>query len=730
MTANASQPPSIWTVADGAFVEQIESPKDWGPQGATFISDREMLCFGAIPPRLAVADVRSGQLMYEPGFGQKSLFNVIASPRSNALLIVGERTELWKLSPMERVRVLVEVDARQRSSAERVASVDFSSDGTVVLLTRQPGDMLELWDAKSGERLPFSLDLNSPRRVPAIASAGGRFVATFDETLRLFDATEQREVAGLDLPPDLDRFDVAMAFAPTGDTLAITAGANIFLIDPAKGITARSAMPEKSRGMFPGASLFWSADEKMLLVHASSGRLMRFSHPALKPMDGAASTGPIVGVAVSADGQGIYSLDVFGKLRKWDVQASKCTNIVDAWAKPRASNPLFALSHDRKRLITVSPTGSVRLFDADDLSLIREHELQMRCDRAAWSDETSRLVVASQPDATVDVIDITTGEKVLHIKPPMREVYNLVISPDGQIICATEVSQVCLFSMKSGEQLARIPVPSNNIRFLGNNHLLTVSNNHRAVIRISDARIIWRSDQHKPAAPNLPPAELEAREIPQPTSTSRHIIFTPGLTQTPLRASDDHLGAIASHAASTDGRYVATGGTDGQVLVYDLARMLAKRYAGDPQPLLDDLGDSDASVAVGAIAAIALDPAKHAITTEYIRTQQEDRARFRRLIAQLKDVDVSQRDAAHRTLEVEAEAAANAIADALADAPSGEFRDRLESLSRLAEALATRPARAVASTEPADVALLLDRLAIAKRWAGISEPLATQPRGK
>lgn len=729
MTANASQPPSIWRVADGAFVEQIESRKDWQPRGATFISDRELLCFGAAPPRLAVADVRSGRLMHEPGFGQKSLFNVIASPRSNALLIVGERTELWSLSPMKRVRVLVDVDARQSSFAERVASVGFSSDGSVVLLTRQPGDMLELWDAKSGERLPFSLDLNARRRVPAVGSAGGRFVATFDETLRLYDTAKQHEVAGLEMPPDLDRADVAMAFAPTGDTLAVTVGANLFLIDPAKGITARSAMPEKSRGMFSsGAGLFWSPDEKVLLVHASSGRLMRFSRPALQAIDGAASTGPVVGVAIRSDGRAAYSLDVFGKARKWDVQASKCTNTVDAWTESRASVPLFALSHDQKRLVAVSPTGSVRLFDADDLSPIRKHELQLRFDHAVWSTDSTRLVVASQPDATVDVVDMTTGEKILHIKPPMREVSNLVISADGQTICAAEASQVCLFSTKTGEQLARIRIPSSSIRFIGNDHILTVANNHRAVIRVSEARIIWRSDQHKPAAPNLPPAELEAREIPRPILDSAQIIFTLGLTQTRLRANDGHVGGIASYAASTHGRYVATGGMDGQVLIYDLAKMLAKTD-DDSRPLFDDLADPDGRVAVGAIAALALDPELRARVTERFRTRQKDRARFGRLIAQLNDADVSERDAAHLELEREADApaVATAIAEALATGPGGELRDRLESLSRLAGALATRPATTSSTPAPPDIGLLLDRLAIANQWAGINEPPATQP---
>lgn len=731
MVANASQPPSIWNVADGRFVEQIESPKDWRPRGATFTSDDELLCFGVAPPRLAVADVRSGRLLHEPGFGQKSLFNVIASPRSNALLIVGERTELWSLSPMKRIRVLVEEEPGNASPVERITGTRFSSDGSMVLVTRRPGDVLELWEAKSGERLPFSVDLNPLRRVPAVASVGGRFVATFDETLRLYETAEQREIAGLDLPPNLDRADVAMAFAPSGDTLAVTAGENLFLIDPAKGITARSPMPEKSAGVFSGGGLFWSPDGTMLLVHAASGRLMRFSHPALQSIDVAAGTAPVIGVAISSDGRAAYSLDRFGKVRKWDVPTSRCTQIIDAWTQSFFSVPLFALSHDEKRLIAVSPTGSVRLFNADDLSLIREHELQSPCDRAEWSVDATRLVVASQGDVTVSVFDVETGDRTLHIKPPMRQVSTLDISPDGEIICAAELAQLFFFSIKTGERLSRIRVVSDQIRFLDDDHLLATRQSRRALIRVSDARIIWQSDRSKPVAPNLPPAEFEAREIPRPARESEQLTITIGLTQTRLRTNDDHLGGVRSYAASTHGRYVATGGMDGQVLVYDLARMLAKKYADDLQALLDDLGDPDARVAVGAIAAIAVDPALHIQMAEHFRTQQEDRARFERLIAKLSDADVSQRDAAHRALEVEATAAATAIADALADDPSGEFRDRLESLSRLASALTTRPARAVATVDPLpDVELLLDRLAIAGRWAGIEEPPATQPAGE
>jgi hypothetical protein len=151
-----------------------------------------------------------------------------------------------------------------------------------------------------------------------------------------------------------------------------------------------------------------------------------------------------------------------------------------------------------------------------------------------------------------------------------------------------------------------------------------------------------------------------------------------------------HLaGPIDALALGPDGRMLASGGCDSQVLVWDLTGRApdgvwrpAHPSAEERRAAWEALAGADARAAYAAVWALAADPEG---TTAFLRerlrpVERADPARLRRLIADLDHDEFAVRRRAEGELADMGEAASAGLREAQAQAPSAEARRRLRGL--------------------------------------------------
>ena len=182
----------------------------------------------------------------------------------------------------------------------------------------------------------------------------------------------------------------------------------------------------------------------------------------------------IIGVAISADGKTVYSVDAGGNLRGWPVKPSPATN----------RSPLtFATSNP----IIVSDSGAVVVGSGPDgeLSLLHLPGLQKRelrrgsgkfslSSAVAVSGDGTRIYV-EEPDSSggLQVLMLTTDNASIATQElsfgnlncettPQRydSVGNLALSPDSRYLAASKNNCIAVFDARTLERIANIKTPS------------------------------------------------------------------------------------------------------------------------------------------------------------------------------------------------------------------------------------------------------------------------------
>jgi hypothetical protein len=156
---------------------------------------------------------------------------------------------------------------------------------------------------------------------------------------------------------------------------------------------------------------------------------------------------------------------------------------------------------------------------------------------------------------------------------------------------------------------------------------------------------------------------------------------------------------IGALAVSADGRMLASGGFDSQILVWDLTGRMpdgqwrpARLSADKLRDAWETLGGADAASAYAAIWQLAADPeGTIALLRERLRpVARPETGRVARLLAVLDSEKFAERERATRELETLEETAAVELRQTLARKPSLEIRRRVEALLERLNHLPTR----------------------------------------
>lgn len=242
-----------------------------------------------------------------------------------------------------------------------------------------------------------------------------------------------------------------------------------------------------------------------------------------------------------------------------------------------------SFSPDGTKVLVASRDGEVRMYDA-----ATGRQLFGRTDfedwvSATWGTMDGRDVVlatAATADGQAHVLDAATGELMgAYGRRPSTGVFDADLSPDGRFVVTLGYDlRARVWDAASGLELSRSAVLGQNAwspRFVGTGS--------RQVVLLAqndiDGRWVldwWRwgrgagvSDRRQVSALVAPSLVVSAdRSVVAVTDDKRAVVVDVTSRQrrvaTPLQ--DDMLGSVA---VTTDGRWIATGGRDGRVLVWD-----------------------------------------------------------------------------------------------------------------------------------------------------------------
>jgi WD40 repeat protein len=292
--------------------------------------------------------------------------------------------------------------------AGRVAAVAFSPDGRT-LASGGDDRAIHLHDAATGE----------PHRRPA-AGTGPAWL----------------EQAGERIGLDANGHSVGwVGFAPGGETLAVVAGQDILLYDPATGqkrLHFRNPTGELGPAAFSpdGCTLAVGGNAKTVaLWDVASGerRAVLEGH-----------TLPIYGLAFSPDGRTLASGAGIegqpGEVKLWDVDG-RCERASlsghQGWVRAVAFAP------DGRTLATGCGDGSVYLWDPDTGRLL--HQLAGHTDSIyslAFAPDGATLA-SGGADATVRLWDLAAFRERLVLHGHVGPVFGLAFSPDGRTLASS-----------------------------------------------------------------------------------------------------------------------------------------------------------------------------------------------------------------------------------------------------------------------------------------------------
>jgi WD40 repeat protein len=337
-----------------------------------------------------------------------------------------------------------------------VTGLAFSADGRALAATTSDG-AVTLWDtATSIQRLP--------------APDGNTLALSFGSTVDLIEPTSGKRRARLG-----DHRDIvtALDFAPDSQTLATSSReGTIKFWDMASGqlqTTARSDEPVWSVRYLPDGKTVVSSGFSHLQFWDTASGLVRTSWPAPRKERFAQ-------VIMSADCSLLLATtDTSNQVRFWDVETGKERPSVGPFPG-RSHWPM--LSPDGKLLAVRNENNTIKLWD---LAGGKERAALPACHVAAFSPDNRSLLGASE-DGQLRIWDMATGQMRIPLEGHTVLVTALAYSPDGRLaVSASQDGRVIVWDPAARKRRVRdwqLPGPVQQIGFAPDSrHLITINSN-------------------------------------------------------------------------------------------------------------------------------------------------------------------------------------------------------------------------------------------------------------
>jgi RNA polymerase sigma factor (sigma-70 family) len=695
-------------------------------------------------------DTASGKLLRQLQTGQKRLLQLAFTADGKSLLTLGpgQATAVWEVATGKCIR----------STPGTPAPEFFAPIGLIEAHNAlvSPGLKYLAFCGREESGAPWIQirDLTTGKELPRIKASPGVLALAFsadDKTLVFENPEAGIVVADVATGKERRRMKsegrndsqtsedsaLALALSPDGKRLAVSWMSNtIELFDLASG---KSTLPfgKVTSAEYDQHSTNWwnllvrpalafSPDGKKLVCSLGEAtiRQIQADTGAAIPDPGTGHRAPVSALALSADGQTLWTYSLGDPARSWDWRTGKVTGqrgvpagaaqaafAADGRFACVAGHELSLCGADGKK--ATIPTGESlpeSLALSPDGALLASRSF-LRVEVHLWDATTlkERFTLGQGEDGPAGNGAVTETSGALP--------EDLVFSPDGRCLAAAGRNrQLCLWDVGRGTLFCELPLQAGQaierFAFSPNGRVLAtlqadrtvtlyeaVSGARRTCLGEADPthRRVYFTDGSRSVADSV----QRRRDAPVCLALSpdgRYLALAQELPEIHLwdvRAGREvgrlagHEGGVVSLLFAPDGKHLLSGGTDTTVLTWDLTRLLhsepapaAELSAKALDALWTDLADKDATRAFDAIRKLSRSPQQAvALLGDRVRpATPADPQRLARLLADLGSDRFELRRQAQLDLEELGELAEPALRKALVGEPPLDLRQRLERL--------------------------------------------------
>ncbi|MEI6505094.1 MAG: serine/threonine-protein kinase [Planctomycetota bacterium] len=416
----------VWSAADGQLIASLPGHAT-AVTAVAYSSDGRQIAEGTTNGHIRLWNTQTFTCEQDL-MGHDGLITTLAFRPDGETLASGSddsTVRIWSRSATEPLAVLADVRG--------MTAAAFSPDGSQLAIAPKETSDIEVWDARTLERLRTLR--GAPGRVTEVAYCpdGGLVAAAFKTSGAKGNVCIWRTDTGevFSSLGDHTRGAVTMTFSPDGSRLATTSHegvATVWNVNTGDKLLEFSA-PRKS------------LDIDVAAVFGLDGTRLAYVKPELYD----AATGQVVAVtgqrgivnslAASPDGRMLAAGMAIGAVRLDDfATGEKLAQLVGH------SDQVRSIAFDSKgtRLVTGSLDETARLWDitnGEELRVFRGHE--GRVEKVLWSPDGRRIVTAAT-DATVRIWDVDSGSEVCRLPGQPDEPRAVAMSPDGTTLVTAD----------------------------------------------------------------------------------------------------------------------------------------------------------------------------------------------------------------------------------------------------------------------------------------------------
>lgn len=681
----------LWDITARKELRTLHAKGDLGTEVyARFTDDGKFVAVNSAvnwnPGLLRVFDVATGTQLWQDGsmgFGFQGLWDLGFLPDDRTLVILDYADNSISLRDGTTGQKLRSFDTLPRSESRMYA---LSPDGKTVFFGTA-GKTVRTWDLASGKELQ-SLGEHEPQAMRFAVSRDSKKVLTGgDRFVLVWDWPSAKQTGKIDL--GAKRSPSYMRICADGKRAEIVvwgeSALRFFDLQTGKelpGPTEAHRSPINGLAIARDGKIVTSGNDNTIRVwDLHSGRQLH-EYQSHHPLG--ATT-----LSLSPDGHLVATGDYNGgKVLLHERDTGRLLRTIDpGWQQVHSvefapNGSLLAISGDAVR--PNNQVASQPFFVIWDLKLNREVQRLKPAVRAPiFSPDRRHLACISE--GRVQLLEIATGRECRSF--PDKDPRNLAFSPDGRVLAIDGPKGFSLWELASGKERWRTQAPAEWARG----------------IRFSpDGRWLGRIDDRIVKLYDVCRGQL-------------------------VHSFIGHDGTVYRIAFASDGRRLASAGVDTTVLVWDLARVIARQ----PKPMVPDatavdaawkdLASNNAQAAFRALCLL-VDGSEHTVPLlrEKLRpTQAPDVKRLQGLLGDLSSARFADRERARQELERLDELAEPALQQFLTQDPPLEARRRAEALldriqGPISEPKRLQPLRAVEALEyigRADARLVLEKLA-------------------
>ena len=563
---------SLWNMLTGEHIQTFRTA-DWvlsvafSPDGKTIASGGGHV--EGLGSGIDLLDIKTGEHLKSFG-GPYATLSVCFSPDGKTLVSVDESENdiyLWDVQTGELLKTL---KGHAPFGYPHINIVVFSSDGNTIASGSGNGT-IRLWNANSGEFIKYLVGHTESVNSVEFSSNGKMLISAGAEGICLWDVNTGEFIEAVSIPA------VSAAFSPDGRTCAIVSETgisvrNAYTLQFLKSLTKNIGLKDKFRGIDIGSiqSVAFSPDGNTIAscggnnIHLWDSDTNQF----LKTLIG--HTESVNSVVFSPGGETIASASNDRTIRLWNVNTREHIKTLMGHTDSVSS---VVFSSDGKRIASASNDKTIRLWNANTGELLKTFTGHVEnVNTVAFSPDGNTIASGSGEllyigegedigtcvGQEIRLRDVNTGEHLRTLTGHTSVVNYVVFNPYGKTIAsasghwqgyegiASAGEEIRLWDAHTGEHLKTLK-----------GHKDVVS----SVVFSPDGNLIVSGDWY------------DWDEYLSSGTWSGEIRVWDAHTGEHIKTLRGHTGGVSSLVFSTDGKILASGKTDGTILLWDFSNI-------------------------------------------------------------------------------------------------------------------------------------------------------------